>query len=232
MHNAWIQDITTDALGAGLKLDGWSLGLNMVLGSVGGIEVRDVPGAADGTFDARNFSAGLTIAIPLEDWLAAGVSLKYLFEKIYVDAADGYAFDLGVQCRPFSTGGLAPLTFGLAASNLGSMSKLRNEASKLPAMLRYGASYSTPLGFQDGSAVIAVDGVTVFDEHRTHVNMGIEAGYDNAVFLRAGYQTGYDTKGFSAGLGVSWSMLRFDYAFVPFSDSFGTSHTFSLSAVL
>jgi hypothetical protein len=71
----------------------------------------------------------------------------------------------------------------------------------------------------------------LLDAHATHLNLGVEADYDRTLFVRLGYQTGYDTRGFSAGIGASYSLLRFDYAVTPWSEGFGLAHTASLSFI-
>jgi hypothetical protein len=53
--------------------------------------------------------------------------------------------------------------------------------------------------------------------------------YESFLALRAGYQIGYDAKGYSAGLGIRYGLLQFDYAFVPFLNDLGNTHTFALT---
>jgi hypothetical protein len=40
--------------------------------------------------------------------------------------------------------------------------------------------------------------------------------------------TNYEAKGFSAGIGILWRSVAFDYAFTPYSYDLGNGHTFSL----
>lgn len=58
--------------------------------------------------------------------------------------------------------------------------------------------------------------------------MGVELEYKHAFAMRAGYQTGYDTKNFSAGVGVRYSVFQVDYAFMPVEYDLGTMQTFTL----
>ncbi len=135
-HNEWVQDLTTEYLGIVVPYQSWSLGIQMGLTSVAGIEIRDRPGEPQGTFDSRNFAGGLTAAFALADGVDVGVTAKYVMEKIYTDAADGYAFDFGAAIDPFNGGDLHGLRFGLAVANLGSMSELRYTSTKLPTLSR------------------------------------------------------------------------------------------------
>ena len=163
------------------------------------------------------------IGIGVAEGLSVGVSGKFLYEKIYVDEASGYAIDLGGMYAVSPS-----LTLGVSASNLGSMNKMRNEALELPALMRAGASYTGALTDRF-SYRAAADLVKIFKQSENHVQLGAELGFDSTLMLRAGYQTGYDAKSFTGGVGVAYGMVRFDYAFVPFNSGFGTTHTFSLS---
>ena len=66
------------------------------------------------------------------------------------------------------------------------------------------------------------------DNDDIHFNTGAEAVYNKTFALRAGYQTGYEAKGFTAGIGVAWGSLNFDYAYTPFSLGLGNANQFSL----
>lgn len=225
MHNEWIQVISTEYIGASIPFDWWGLGFHVNTTSVRNIEVRDVPGIPIGTFTARDFSTGISIAFMFDDNLFVGATAKYLFEKIYVNNADGYAFDLGVRYQT----DIPNLSTGFAVTNLGSMRALKIESIKLPALMRLGAAYVMPLGFLSGNLLIEADGATVFREKKFTLNVGVEADYQRIVFLRAGYQTVSDIKGFSGGIGAVYSQFRFDYGFTPFQNDFGSSQTISLS---
>jgi hypothetical protein len=230
MHNAWIQDIATEYVGAVVPYEGWSLGVQLGLNSVSNIELRTVPGEAQGTFDSKGFFGGISAAIHITDNIDAGVTAKYLFEKIYVDVADGYAFDFGLRWAPFTSGEYANFRAGVALLNVGSMSPLKNEASQLPKMLRYGISHV--LRFDDRINLgVEAAGLTLFNEKKTHVSLGAEMDYVKVLFLRAGFQSGYEVKAFSAGIGAMYSGVHFDYAFIPFQQSFGIAHAVTVSVI-
>jgi hypothetical protein len=231
MHNQWVQDVTTQYLGAVLPVEGLTLGFHLGLSSASEIEIREVPGEPTGTFASRFFTSGITAAFALSDEIDVGATAKFLFEKISVDEASGYAFDVGLAVHPFDEGDLKPLKAGFALENLGSMSALRTQETKLPSLLRYGMSYEIPLATLSGALLVEADGLTLLDAKTTHFNIGAEVDYDHSLFVRLGYQTNYESKGFSAGIGASYSILRFDYAVTPWSDGFGLAHTISLSFI-
>ena len=204
----------------------------MGLTSVGGLELREVPGEPLGTTDTRNFAGGVSAAFAIADGIDVGATAKYVFEKIHVDEAGGYAFDFGVAVRPFSEGDLANLRTGVMLANIGSMTELRTVATKLPSLLRYGAAYHIPVESVKGGLNVTAEGLTLLEESTTHLNIGAEFDYLGMVYLRLGYRSGYDNNGISFGGGATYSSLRFDYAFTPFSESFGNAHTIALSITL
>lgn len=232
MYQDYIQDITTSYLGGVAQFDGWTLGVHMGLTTVRDIEVRDMPGEPQGRFDSQNLSTGLTLATALADDLHAGVTVKYLYEKIYVDDAGGYGVDLGLAYRTGAADAWLPVSVGVALANLGSMSALRTEATELPTILRYGATWTLPMAALRGGLTVEANGVGMLREKTHHLHVGAEVDYEQSIFLRAGYMTGYDVKGFTAGFGAAYAMLVIDYAVTPFSENFGTAHTVSVSLQL
>lgn len=231
-HNEWIEDITTEYLGVAVPANGWSFGVFLGLTSVGGIEVRDVPGEPIAETDTRNFAGGFTAAFSLADGVDVGTTVKYVYEKIHVDEASGYAFDFGLAVRPFADGSLAPLRTGFTLANVGSMTALRTVETTLPMLLRYGAGYRFPIESVKGGLTVEAAGLTLLEESATHLNIGAEFDYLGIVFLRAGFQSGYETKDLSFGGGAVYGGLRFDYAFTPFNDIMGNAHTIALSVLL
>ncbi len=223
MHKEWVQDVRTEFMAASTSLGRLGLGLSVDATSVDDIEIRDVPGPPIGTFDARNAAIGLSAAYSATPELSLGLTGKFLYEKILVDEASGYGFDLGALYRtPWN------VSIALAVDNLGSMGVLHDEASVLPKLVRAGAGYQTAIQSMDGTLTFAADYIRNTVEQVSHMHLGGEFNYRSSFAVRLGYQTGYDAKNISAGVGVRYGMMQLDYAFVPFRYDFGTTHTFSL----
>ncbi|MCY7361232.1 MAG: PorV/PorQ family protein, partial [Ignavibacteria bacterium] len=221
MHNSLVQDMSTDFIALKFPVsDKVSMGLGLFTTYISGIEIRNIPGASIGEFDSRNMSLGLSFGYKINPSLSLGLTTKYLFEKIYVDEASGFAFDFGSNYTKKN------LSLALVVSNVGSLSALRNQKTVLPTSLRLGGSYK--ISKDKFSFIIGIDGYKVIDGGSFHVNTGGEAGYKDFVFLRLGYQTEYENKGFTSGLGFKYKSVSFDYAFVPYNNNFGNSNTFSL----
>lgn len=226
MHKEWIQDARTEFLGGAVMLDSENaIGLSINTTTISDIDIRTVPGAAAGTFSSRDFSLGLSLAHQFSEEFRAGVSGKFLFQKIFVDQSSGFAFDLGAQYTTSFEG----LALGATLANLGNVSDLRNESSKLPILLRIGPAYSTELTDITSSVTLAGDFVHVFPAKQSLLNLGGEFLFQNLFAARLGYQLGSEGRGFSAGIGVIQGMFMFDYAYAPLSSDLGNSHTFSLA---
>lgn len=226
MHKEWIQDTRMEFLGARTGLgDGKAIGVSINTTTVSDIEIRTRPGTPEGTFTARNFALGLSYAQSISDHVSAGLTARFVFEKILVDEASGFAFDLGVQYATPMEG----LSIGAAVANLGGVSELRNERTKLPAMLRVGPSYSTPIDDISSTLTVAADLNQIFPDNLSLLNLGGELQFQNAFAARAGYQFGSEGRGFSTGLGVMYKIFSLDYAFAPLSSDLGNTHSISLT---
>ncbi|MBS1491891.1 MAG: PorV/PorQ family protein [Bacteroidetes bacterium] len=220
MHNASVADYTIDYIGAKISWSKFAFGVGIHSASVSDIEIRTAPGAVIDKFNSRDLSIGLSLAYKLSENLSIGVTPKFLYEKIYVDESSGMAFDFGANYTKNN------INMSFVVANVGSVNELKNEETKLPTYVRFGASYKTGKG--NMSYLIGADGFKVMDGGIFHLHTGVEAGYKQIVFLRAGYQTQYENKSFTAGVGLKYKSLNFDYAFVPYKNEFGSSNSFSL----
>jgi hypothetical protein len=220
MFNKTMLDLTTNFVGAKFRLNKFGFGIGLLKTTVSDIEVRNTPGAAIEKFNSDNFSTGVSICYDIQKNLSIGVTGKMLYEKIYIDEAAGFAMDFGTNYKYNN------ISFAAVLSNVGSMNNLSNSETKLPTALRFGASYV--IKKNDFTFTGALDGYKVLDGGTIHSHFGAEAGYKEFIYLRAGYQTGYENKNFSAGLGLRYKTLYVDYAFQPYSIGFGSGNSLSL----
>lgn len=220
MYNSAMKDLTNNFIGAKFKFNKFGIGVGLFKTNIEGIEIRTIPGAPIDKFDAQNLSLNVSMCYELYSNLSFGVTSKMLYEKIYIDEASGYAFDLGTNYSKDN------LSLSFVLSNLGSMNELKSESTKLPTAIRLGGAYTFTKN--NMNFILALEGFKVLDGGKLHVNSGAEVCYKDIIFLRAGYQTAYDNKGFTTGIGFKYKGITMDYAFIPYSDSFGTSNTLSL----
>lgn len=223
MHKLWAFGTSTEFLGSTFHVTGLTFGLGLNSTTVDDIEIRQQPGPALGTFALHDFAASATISWRVDTSLSVGITGKFLYEKIYVDESHGFALDFGARYQLDRSWSLAA-----ALSNLGTMNALVAEATKLPTSFRCGGAFRNSIS-EKYEMTISGDYVKIFDDKGSRVHIGGELAYDNIIALRTGYQFGYDAKNWSAGFGICHGPLRFDYAFVPFIEQLGNTHTFSLA---
>ena len=228
MHNQWVQDVSAEALAVKFDLWGQPIGLGINSTNANNIDIYPSAGDKIGTFDAHYFSGALGTGFQLTDNLNAGFAFKFLYENMLSDDAQGYGFDFGVTYNNI----IKDLSVAAAMKNLGSMTELRNEKTKLPTELRFGALYNLP----EYDALFASSASVEYQKYTattdSHVNFGVETTYKSMFAIRIGYMTMYEAKGFTAGFGVKWNIVNVDYAFSPFKYDLGSSHTVSVKAAL
>lgn len=174
------------------------------------------------SFDAISSAAGVALGWKLSERFAVGATGRYLYQKIHVEASDGWALDGGVMARD-----LVPhLTLGLAAQHYGHMSRFVSEEPTLPTTLRAGAAYEKSLG-KPGTLLVTAEGQAV-KENTPIYHAGIEYRAPEYVALRAGFVEGLEAQQMSFGFGLFLSSFRLDYAFVPYREGLGEGHRFSV----
>jgi len=221
-HAQWVQDIQSEFLGLQLPFSQGTFGLAVSTSAVPGIEVREKPGPAIGTFTARFASFQVGYATEPISNLSAGLTAKYMYEKLYIDDVAGYAFDAGVLYRT----PIAGLEIAASVTNLGSLTAFRTERPELPSFARTGATYRFEI--DDFAARLSVASAVGLQHSETHFSGSVEGVYRGSLAIRIGYQTGFESRGLSTGLGVAYEFLTFDYGYLPFSYGFGGAHILSL----
>lgn len=225
-HNKWLQDINSEYIAFVLPKEKQAFGFSLNSTNISGIEFRDDRPSVQpiGTFDAHDLALGVSYARSLRPYLDWGVTIKYVYEKIYVEETSGIAGDFGLNYH-FSK---FPVKLALVLQNVGFMAKLKNEAPALPHVLRFGVSYIPTFSFLTGSWTFAGDFVSDL-ENRSHVSLGTEYFLKKFFALRFGYQSGFELKNSSFlinhfGFGLISGRFLLDYGYVPIKLNFGQGH--------
>ena len=214
----WIGDVQGEFLGFGWGGKRWGVGIHILYTEVGGIEYRIVPSPTPlFTFSARELVIGVSCARMIRERLSVGMTLKTLYEKIFIEEAWGVAGDVGVLWSVWEGG----LRIGSVLQNVGKTGPLRSEDVKLPLTGRLGVAL--PVEILGGRWVFVADGVKERG-FPFHLHGGLEYGWRGVLFLRCGYQTGYETRTMTGGVGVSWGGYRLDYSYMPLREGLGDSH--------
>ena len=225
MHNEWIQDIRSEVLG--VKTEFWDVpiafGFNVT--TVDGLEAREIASEEpDSKFQYNYFFGSISSGFDITEEIFFGASFKYLYEGVLNDEATGYGLDFGVHyLLPYKG-----LTASAVIKNIGSMDALRSESTKLPTEFRVGAAYTFTPEESDFDFTAGAELLKYLDAEDNHFNFGGEVVYKKLIAARAGYQTGFESRGLTAGIGLMWGSLKFDYAFLPFNLGLGSANLFSL----
>lgn len=224
MHNEWIQDVRSEMVGVKSFLFGIPFAVGVNVTNVSDIEIRNKPGEIESTFDVNYFTASLSTAFNLSNEISAGITGKYFYEGFLSDEATGFGVDLGVYyLTPIEN-----LSASAVVKNLGSMNKLRDEETKLPTEFRIGGAYDVNLDNSKFDVISVLELQKYLETDDIHLNLGAEIFYDKLIAVRLGYQSGYESRGLTTGLGLRWGNLGFDYAFLPFSLGLGSANLFSV----
>lgn len=217
-HNRWLQGISNEFLAVGFRLGTNALGLSFMSNVVDGIERRTQASTEPlAMLSTHDIMFGLSVARSWGSRLHYGLTVKYLYQKIYIESSSGIAADVGLQYQlP-----IAGFQAGLVLQNWGYVTALKSETTRLPQTVRLGLGYS--LAVPGGDLTAALDWVKISNSS-SHLNIGVEYNLSKYLSLRTGYQTGFDDKGLQVGVGFQFDRYGLDYAYVPFGADLGQSH--------
>lgn len=210
-HFAWLQDIKVEQVSLGVPLaDRFSGALSATCVNYGQIDGYDVDGNAAGALVAYDWVGGLSIGVGLSESFSLGLTGKYVNQRLDDISASAFAADFGVRYQAES------FALGATVVNLGSTMTFDKTAEKLPAAMRVGAMFRPFSG-----ALLTSLEVEQRFYGDLYVRQGLELGFSDQYFLRAGYdylpaQDGrWLATGLSLGAGLRLGMVEADYAFTP-----------------
>ncbi|HAA76895.1 TPA: hypothetical protein DCE37_17440 [Candidatus Latescibacteria bacterium] len=202
------------AYGTGRVGIGLSLGIN----TAGGFETRTGPTSSPiGTFNLFELNAAMNYGQRITPSLSGGLTARFLHEDLEADRASGFGLDAGLAYTPTNS----QVTFGGSILNLGKMEALDQVASPLPREIRIGAALNHDRFLLSSDVRFPRFG-------STGVLVGGEFTPFPVLTVRAGYQTGHDTRSVSYGVGLKRKNWRIDYAFVPSDLGLEDSHRVSI----
>jgi hypothetical protein len=178
------------------------------------------------TFDAGMMTFGLTYARSFTDKFSAGVTGNFIHEGLADLSQQTVAFDIGTLYDV----GTAGMKIGMAIQSIGSQVKFIEREARIPAIFRVGTS-ATLLSSSDQKLVGAFE-FSHPPDNAERMNFGAEYAFRNYLFLRGGYNFGYDSEGIAGGAGFHFpvsvaGMADLDYAYTDMKD-LGSAHRFSL----
>ncbi|MCK4226226.1 PorV/PorQ family protein [candidate division WOR-3 bacterium] len=257
-HIEWLADINFDFVGSIFYLGNYgAIGMSLTSLSTADMMVRTIeePEGNGEMFSFGSIALGLSYARALTDRFSMGFNAKYIQEKIWHMTASSFAIDFGTL---FITH-FNDLRIGMSITNFGMDMMLsgrdvivyhdidetiigNNElitanltTDKWPLPLTYRAGLAMDiLSSKKNHLTIAIDAVHP-NNNTEYLNMGMELGLNNMLFLRGGYSSLFkrnSEEGLTLGTGVRSGIggtiaFRFDYAFAVFN-RLGNTHRISM----
>lgn len=233
-HAEWLADMTYDFAAAALNMGEFGV-LSASFTSFGVPEDKvrtfENPEGDGRTWDAASIAVGIGYAKNLTDRFSIGFQAKYIRERIWNSAANGFALDVGTLYRtPFND-----LVIGASISNFGSTMSLDGRdirfnddpndnldtgPNNIPA--QYDTDdFDLPLTFRIGLSMDLVDSryfritgavdATHPNDNTEYVNSGLELAYDEIFFVRVGYKSLFkdnSEEGLTFGGGIKYGITN------------------------
>ena len=210
-HFAWFQDITVEQASFAVPLEaGPVLAASITYVNYGTIDGYDNAGVPTGELTAYDWVGGLSVGYPVTEAFSLGLTGKFVNQKLDEFSASTFAADFAFKYR------LSGVMIGGAITNIGGKMKFDTESEDLPSAARLGLA-AMPF---NGALTASMD-----VEQRFHgdmiVHQGLQFGYEDQYFLRAGYDylPSQDGKGLSTAIsfggGIRFNFADIDYAFTP-----------------
>ena len=228
-HSNWVVDTYHEFLALSTETNyGFVAGFASVLhGPPMDVTTEENFGPTGETFYFTNMALGLSYANRFTDRFSFGVTGKFLYEQIAEDNMYGFAFDVG---SIYNTG-FRNITIGMALRNFGpdvgyDLGDENNYSDPLRHVDNSGSNFPIPMTFSLGLVgdlyrtrtdylIASIQLDNSIDRKETW-NVGGEYKLHN-LFLRGGYQIGYDAASYSLGFGVvattRLAIYNIDYAF-------------------
>ncbi len=240
MHQELILDSRFENISAAFPVYDGFLAVSHSLFWVPPFDRIDIEGNTTGTVQFYNSNGTVAYGISL-GFMEVGAGLKYIYQKIDTLAIHSAAVDIGILKRlymysPFN----APtrnFSVGFVLQNFGTKAL----ESPLPRTIRFGTSYSPTkwLAFNMDMIESAITPSDLYDftygfEESFRVNVGLEANYNELMFLRGGYRFN-DAGRYAVGMGFNYQVSEVNFTVdASYSDAgiFGPVYSFTVGAKL
>lgn len=230
----YLLDFQYGFLGYTRKLDDRTIiGGSLSYQDYGTFNRLNIDGDLEGTFGASDFAFNLTYSKRLKPNFSAGVTGKFIYEKIEEYSSNALAMDIGMMYLVNFDGSTR---IGLAVTNLGAQLSGMTDTHKdpLPTKVALGMSHE----LRGLPFIFTTEAGKPFDND-FYFAFGTELVSFDPFFIRIGwsstgkdYRTGDDSDtmaGFAGGFGYGFDKYKVDYSYSSFVD-LGTVHRISMSA--
>lgn len=215
---------TNIAFGAGYKFaERFGISLSGVYQNGETYDVVRADGTPGKSFTPNDLLINAGIGFAFTDQLSLGASLRYASSTVGEDASySSFGGDVMLLYRDIIPGLNA--TAGVRAIGTPIEDSV-GESFSIPASAAIGASYGTIFA-EKHALTCALDADYFFSGNLT-IAGGLQYGFNDLVFARAGYHFGTENAVLpsyaSVGLGVKWMGIRLDVAYLTANDAIGNS---------
>jgi hypothetical protein len=228
-HNAWIADISMNAIGVGMNINNWgTFGINAIWMDYGELHRTSVATTIEesaeygyideGTFSPCDIAIGITYANKVSTQFSFGGQIRYLYEdygsnrtinptgviSTTHNTMSAFCFDFGTLYYP----GYKSLALSMTIQNFSTDLKYQQESFSTPLTFKIGVSMNM-LDLMDNktrsSLLLAIDAIHPRD-YSERINIGLEYSYLGIFNLRGGYRMNYDEGNFTTGAGFRYSL--------------------------
>ncbi len=222
-ENSWLFDTTIHSIGYCSSGQKSAFGLAMRYLDYGSLEGRDDLGDEIGDFHPMDLDVAMNFGFKINNDISVGSTVHTLYEKIYTESAMGFAADLGIIYQtPINN-----LSVSANVKHLGSTNKMNEEKIKIPNTREIGLAHSiNTLNYK-----VLLEGklIQYSDEPKVQAAIGTQLTILKMLNLRAGYKTNHDLENVSAGIGIEYERMSFDYSYSPMDYDFNDVHMLGLS---
>jgi len=211
-YDNWIVDSFFDNAMGAVPVGAGALGAEVFYMNFGSFPNVDGSGnSLSGSISPYTLAGIIAYGMDFGGSFSAGASAKVITQSQGSVSKTGFAGDLGLMLKSgMVSAGLAARNFGIASG------------SPLPSDINLGLAVN-PLNSESGNLILAGEASYIFND-AFYASGGAEYTFAKIVSLRAGYKYRagpsnlQGLSGISAGVGVKFGGIGFDYAFVPYGE--------------
>jgi hypothetical protein len=222
-QDLWIFDTQINGVAINRSSAQSSFGFAIRTLDYGKQEARDISGEVIGEFYPLDINLAANYSRRITPNTYGGLNVFLLYQKIDSSSSVGMATDLGLSY-------ITPLD-GLylhgALKHIGFTTIVKDERIKLPVTPEISIGYHFPSITPD--VYIEFKTLKHPDDNNIKLAMGSKIRVVEALQLRLGYLVNYDSRDFTAGMGLSLKQFNIDYAYLPFKDNVDDTHSFGIT---
>lgn len=226
-HIEWLEDINFESISYSMPVKNkFALGVGFEYLGIGDIQGQESMNSPINKFNSYDLSSILGLSYLFNKDISVGGAVRYVEEKIDDEKSEAFSFDIGTIYRK-KINSHKNFSLGVTVQNI-ALKKLQFIAQKeeLPTKLVLGGSYK-PLG---ETLLLSTD-LVMIKSSKPAANFGCEVLIYDILKVRSGYKfdPAFESSSrLTLGLGIVFSSLSVDYAYLPFG-SLTDTHIFSIN---